>query len=64
MATPRPTARRAPQTGVDFSDDAIALLQLGVRFIRSNVYELPDALEEQFQNLRTLRSSRYLGSPA
>ncbi len=45
----------AKATGVDFSDDAIALarglsdeLELGVRFIRSNVYELPDALEEQF----------------
>ena len=45
----------AKATGVDFSDDAITLtsalneeLELGARFIRSNVYELPNALDEQF----------------
>ena len=42
-------------TGVDFSDAAIGLarqlneeLRLGVRFINSNIYDLPDVLEEQF----------------
>ena len=45
----------AKATGVDFSDTAIGLaralneeLGLGVRFISSNIYDLPDALEEQF----------------
>ena len=45
----------AKATGVDFSDAAIGLaralnevLGLGVRFISSNIYDLPDALEEQF----------------
>ena len=45
----------AKATGVDFSDDAITLasalneeLELGARFIRSNVYDLPNALDEQF----------------
>ena len=45
----------AKATGVDFSEDAIGLaralneeLALGVRFIRSNIYDLPDALDEQF----------------
>ena len=45
----------AKATGVDFSDAAIGLaralneeLRLGVRFICSNIYDLPDALEEQF----------------
>ena len=45
----------AKATGVDFSDAAIGLaraleeeLGLGVRFICSNIYDLPDALEEQF----------------
>ena len=45
----------AKATGVDFSDAAIGLaralnekLRLGVRFICSNIYDLPDALDEQF----------------
>ena len=45
----------ARTTGVDFSEDAIGLarglneeLGLGVRFIQSNIYDLPDALDEQF----------------
>ena len=45
----------AKATGVDFSDAAIGLarslndeLDLDVRFICSNVYDLPDVLEEQF----------------
>ena len=45
----------AKATGVDFSDAAIGLaralneeLGLGVRFICSNIYDLPDALDEQF----------------
>ena len=45
----------AKATGVDFSNAAIGLartlneeLRLGVRFIRSNIYDLPDGLEEQF----------------
>ena len=45
----------AKATGVDFSDAAIDLarslnseLDLDVRFIRSNVYDLPDVLDEQF----------------
>ena len=43
----------AKATGVDFSEYAIALasglneeLGLGVRFIRSNIYDLPGALDE------------------
>ena len=46
---------RAKATGVDFSDAAIELarslnseLNLDVRFICSNVYDLPDVLDEQF----------------
>ena len=45
----------AKATGVDFSDAAIGLaralneeLRLGVRFMCSNIYDLPDALDEQF----------------
>ena len=45
----------AKATGVDFSDAAIGRaralneeLGLGVRFINSNIYDLPDVLEEQF----------------
>ena len=45
----------AKPTGVDFSDTAIDLarslndeLGLGARFIHSNVYDLPDVLDEQF----------------
>ena len=45
----------AKPTGVDFSDAAIDLarslndeLGLGARFIRSNIYDLPDLLDEQF----------------
>ena len=45
----------AKPTGVDFSDEAIDLarslndeLGLGTRFIRSNVYDLPEVLDEQF----------------
>ena len=45
----------AKPTGVDFSDTAIDLartlndeLDLNVRFIRSNIYDLPDLLDEQF----------------
>ena len=45
----------AKATGVDFADAAIELarslnseLDLGVRFICSNVYDLPDVLDEQF----------------
>ena len=45
----------AKATGVDFSDAAIGLaralneeLGLGVRFISSNIYDLPELLEEQF----------------
>ena len=45
----------AKATGVDFSDAAVGLarelneeLGLGVRFISSNIYDLPDALGEQF----------------
>ena len=45
----------AKPTGVDFSDAAIDLAQslndesgLGVRFIHSNIYDLPDVLDEQF----------------
>ena len=45
----------AKPTGVDFSDAAIDLarslndeLGLGTRFIRSNVYDLPSVLDEQF----------------
>ena len=45
----------AKATGVDFSEAAIDLarslndeLDLDVRFIRSNIYDLPDVLEEQF----------------
>ena len=51
----------AKATGVDFSDTAIGLahalneeLGLGVRFISSNIYDLPDALEEQFDIVFTL----------
>jgi SAM-dependent methyltransferase len=42
-------------TGVDFSDDAIALarsisdeLKIPARFIQSNIYDAPDVLHEQF----------------
>ena len=42
-------------TGVDFSDEAITLarslsqeLDINARFIQSNIYDLPDALDEQF----------------
>ena len=45
----------AKATGVDFSDAAIGLaralneeLRLGVRFMCSNIYDLSDALDEQF----------------
>ena len=45
----------AKATGVDFSDAAIDLarslndeLDLDARFIRSNIYDLPDVLEERF----------------
>ena len=45
----------AKATGVDFSEDAIALastlndeLDLGVRFIQSDIYDLPDTLDERF----------------
>lgn len=45
----------ASATGVDFSDAAIELAQslngelgLDARFIRSNIYDLPSALDEQF----------------
>ncbi len=45
----------AKPTGVDFSEEAIALarslnkeLGLGTRFINSNVYDLSDVLDEQF----------------
>lgn len=45
----------AAVTGVDFSDEAIALArslsqELGIeaRFIQSNIYDLPDVLDEQF----------------
>ena len=45
----------AKATGIDFSDAAIDLarslnseLRLDVRFIRSNIYDLPDVLDEQF----------------
>ena len=45
----------AKPTGVDFSDAAIDLarslndeLGLGVRFIHSNIYDLPGVLDEQF----------------
>ncbi len=45
----------AKATGVDFSEAAIELarslndeLGLDTRFIRSNIYDLPDALDEQF----------------
>lgn len=45
----------ASVTGVDFSDEAIALArslsqEIGIdaRFIQSNIYDLPDALDEQF----------------
>jgi len=45
----------ASTTGVDFSDKAIGLarelnreLGLGARFINSNIYDLPEVLEEQF----------------
>ena len=45
----------AKATGVDFSDATVDLaralnqeLELGVRFICSNIYDLPDVLEEQF----------------
>ncbi|MDE0027561.1 MAG: class I SAM-dependent methyltransferase [Spirochaetaceae bacterium] len=50
----------ARATGVDFSDAAIELardlnaeLGLGTRFIRSNVYDLPDVLDEQFDVVYT-----------
>lgn len=50
----------ATATGVDFSDAAIALarslndeLSLGVRFIESNVYDLPAVLDEQFDIVYT-----------
>jgi len=45
----------ASVTGVDFSDEAIALarslsqeLGINARFIQSNIYDLPDTLDEQF----------------
>lgn len=45
----------AKATGVDFSEEAIALadslrdeLELTTRFVRANVYDLPDLLEERF----------------
>ena len=45
----------AKATGVDFSDAAIDLarslndeLELNTRFIRSDVYDLPDVLDEEF----------------
>lgn len=50
----------ATATGVDFSDAAIALarklnaeLRLGARFIRANVYDLPNVLREQFDVVYT-----------
>ena len=50
----------ADVTGVDLSDASIELantlndeLGLGVRFIRSNVYDLPDVLDEQFDVVYT-----------
>ena len=50
----------AAATGVDFSDAAIALarelnaeLRLGARFIRANVYDLPEVLREQFDVVYT-----------
>ena len=46
--------------GADFSDTAIAVaqqlnddLRLGGRFVRSNLYDLPDALNEQFDVVYT-----------
>jgi SAM-dependent methyltransferase len=45
----------ASVVGVDFSDEAIALarslsqeLDIAARFIQSNIYDLPDVLDEQF----------------
>ena len=45
----------AKVTGVDFSDEAIALarsisgeLKIPARFIQSNIYDAPDVLHEQF----------------
>ncbi len=54
-------ARRGAQvTGADFSDTAIAVAQqvndelgLGGRFVRSNLYDLPEALNEQFDVVYT-----------
>ncbi len=50
----------ANATGVDISDAAIALarelneeLGLNARFIRSNIYDLPDVLDEQFDIVYT-----------
>ena len=50
----------ATATGVDISDTAIDLarkldreLGLGVRFIRANVYDLPDLLDERFDIVYT-----------
>ncbi len=50
----------ATVTGVDFSDEAIALarslsqeLGFDARFIQSNMYELPDTLDEQFDIIFT-----------
>jgi SAM-dependent methyltransferase len=45
----------AKATGVDLSDEAISLarsiseeLRIGARFINSNIYDLPDVLDDQF----------------
>ena len=50
----------AQATGVDISDAAIGLaralndeLQLNTRFIRSNIYDLPNVLEEEFDIVYT-----------
>ena len=47
-------------TGVDISDEAIDLarelneeLGLNVRFIRSNIYDLPEVLDEEFDIVYT-----------
>ena len=54
----------ARATGVDLSDEAIrvaqelnAELDLGTRFIRANVYDLPEVLDEQFDVVFTGRGA-------
>ena len=58
----------AKATGVDFSDTAIDLARVlndeigaDARFIRSNVYDLPDLLDEQFDR-QFLQDAEHFGA--